>query len=269
MINKILYITLIMLLSSCSETSDQFGGYNDPRAFDGISISNPVGIQLPVDSEQYFEGNMSLLFGNGLPKIFIIGYYDCPMLCNSIRDNVFSEIRKTNLQLGIDYEILMFSIDPEEDSQKAVLDRNSYFDRYFGDSYEDKYKKYINFMVAGSEEIEAITKTLGFEYRYDSELDQYFHPSFIYIVSDKGVVSSGFQIGSVSDIIEPEIDKARKNIASMDFDQFYTFTCMQKDIQNRNPKKAFELLQVSGLWFLSSVGFCFLHRYLSKKEIRG
>ena len=268
MVNKILYIAILLLLVSCSDTSDQFGGYNDPRAFEGISISNPVGIQLPIDSAEYFEGNMSLLFGNGLPKIFIIGYYECPMLCNSIRDNLFSEIRETSLELGIDYEILMFSINPEEDSRKAVLDRDSYFDRYFGDRYDDKYKKNINFMVATSKEIEAITKTLGFEYRYDPESDQYFHPSFVYIISDKGVVSSGFQIGSVSDIIESEIDKARNNIASMDFDQFYTFTCMQKDIQNKNPKRAFELLQFSGIWFLSSVGFCFLHRYLSRKEGR-
>ena len=266
MVNNILYITFLLLLSSCSETSDQFGGYNDPRAFEGISISNPVGIQLPVDSKEYFEGRMSLLFGNGLPKILIIGYYDCPMLCNSIRDNVFSEIRKTSLRLGIDYEILMFSIDPKEDSQKAILDRNTYFDRYFSDTYDDKNKQYINFMVADSKEIDDITKTLGFEYRYDSDLDQYYHPSFIYIVSDKGVVSSGFQIGSVSDIIIGEIDKARNNIASMDFEQFYTFTCMQKDVQNKNPKKAFELLQFSGIWFLSSIGFFSLYRYLSKRE---
>ena len=73
MANKYLYIITILLLISCSDTADQFGGYNDPNAFDGISLSNPLGIQLPIDSEVYFQGKMSELFGNGLPKLFILG----------------------------------------------------------------------------------------------------------------------------------------------------------------------------------------------------
>ena len=266
MANKYLYIITILLLISCSDTADQFGGYNDPNAFDGISLSNPLGIQLPIDSGVYFQGKMSELFGNGLPKLFILGYYDCPMLCNSLRDNLFSEMKKTDLKLGQDYEILMLSIDPLEDTQQASSDRDTYFERYFSDDYDNRYKEYINFMVAEDKEIDDITKTLGFEYRYDSDLDQYFHPSFVYIVSDKGIITSGFQIGSIAEIIKPEIDKARENVASMNFNQFYTFTCMQKDIENKNPKKAFQLLQFTGVWFLSSLGFCFTYRYLSKKE---
>ena len=266
MVNKILYIAFLFLIVSCSDSSDQFGGYNDPRAFEGISISDPEGVQLPIDSENYFEGKMSKLFGNKLPKLFILGYYECPMLCNSVRDNLFLELSKTDLLLGSDYEIIMMTIDPDEKKEVAISDRDNYFARYFEKEDNQKDKKFINFMTATSNEITEITNLIGFEYKYDPELDQYFHPSFVYIVSDKGLITSGFQIGPISEIIEGELDKARKNKPSMNFDQFYNFTCMQKDIQNKNPKKAFELLQFSGIWFLSSLGFGFIYKYLLNRE---
>ena len=144
---------------SCSDSANQFGGYNDPRAFEGISLSDPAGIQLPIDSKKYFEGNMSYFFGNGLPKIFILGYYECPMLCNSIRDNLFSELSKTDLLLGSDYEIIMLTIDPDEKKEIAISDRDSYFSRYFEKEDNQKNKKFVNFMVASDEEIQDIVST--------------------------------------------------------------------------------------------------------------
>ena len=268
MVNKFLHITILLLIVSCSDTADQFGGYNDPKAFEGISLSNPEGVQLPIDSVNYFEGRMDSFFGNGLPKIFILGYYECPMLCNSIRDNLFLELSKTDLLLGSDYEIIMLTIDPDEKKEMAISDRDNYFAKYFEKEGNQKDRRFINFMIADEREIMDITKLIGFEYKYDSELDQYFHPSFVYVVSDKGLITSGFQIGSISQIIKDELDKARNNTPSMDFDQFYSFTCMQKDIQNKNPKRAFELLQFSGIWFLSSLSFGFIYRYLSNREDR-
>ena len=266
MINKFLYITLLLLITSCSDSSDQFGGYNDPKAFEGISLSNPEGIQLPIESDVYFEGKMSQFFGNSLPKIFVLGYYECPMLCNSLRDNLFSELSKTDLLLGLDYEIIMLTIDPDERKDTAISDRDNYFAKYFEKENNHKDKRFMNFMVASDKEIKDITSLIGFEYRYDSKLDQYFHPSFVYLISDKGLVTSGFQIGPISEIIKDELDKARKNTPSMDFEQFYNFTCMQKDIENKNPKKAFELLQFSGIWFMSSIGFGFIYRFLLNRE---
>ena len=114
MINKYIYINLVLLLSVlfCSEYT-QFGGYNNPNAFDGISIKNSAGMNLPLDVNVETESGkveIKTIFKNNLPKLLIFGYYDWPMLCNSIRDNLFSELTKTNLKLGSDYEILMLSI---------------------------------------------------------------------------------------------------------------------------------------------------------------
>ena len=52
----------------------------------------------------------------------------------------------------------------------------------------------------------------------------------------------------------------------MHFNQFYSFTCLQKDIENKNPQKAFELIQVAGLWFVLSLGFGFGYNFLIRRE---
>ena len=39
----------------------------------------------------------------------------------------------------------MFSINPLEDTQKAFSERDMYFERYFSDEYDSRYKEYINF----------------------------------------------------------------------------------------------------------------------------
>ena len=268
--NKFLHIIFIIFIISCSDGNNQFGGYNDPNAFDGINLENPLGMNFPLDTQIYYPNNdfkktIGSLFGNNIPKIFIFGYYNCPMLCNSIRDNLFSELAKTDLNLGEDYQIMMFSIDPSESIYKAYSDRDLYFDRYFINNKHNN-RDYMNFMVSDQNNIDKITKSLGFDYRYDSESEEFFHPAFIYVVSDQGIVTSGLKMGPISDIIKTELDRARNNIPSMNFDQFYAFTCMQKDIENKNPNRAFELVQFAGIWFISSLGFCFTYRYLANKE---
>ena len=80
---------ILILLVSCDQNKQEFGGYNQPDAFDGIGLKNSLGIDLPlnIQTSSLANDNATLndYFGNNIPKLLILGYYTCPMLCNSSR----------------------------------------------------------------------------------------------------------------------------------------------------------------------------------------
>ena len=140
-----------------------------------------------------------------------------------------------------------------------------YFDRYYND-YSVDDKKYFNFLISSEKDIELLTNAIGYEYRYDNKSGEYFHPSFIYVVSDQGKIVDGLKFGSISADIYDIIASAKENTPRMSFDQFYSFTCLQQDIENKNPQNAFDFVQFAGVWFLLSVGFGFGYNFLVNRE---
>ena len=195
---------------------------------------------------------------NGLPKLFLLGYYNCPMLCNSVRDNLFSQLREENIKLGQDYEIIMLSINPDETIEDANNNRDVYFNRYFLNEYNTK--EYFNFLISSEQEVIQLTKEIGFE--YDEESNEYFHPAFVYIVSDQGVITDGLQFGSLGPDFKDKLVSAKNNVSAMNFDDFYAFTCLQKDIENKNPQNAFSLLKFTSLFFVSIIAFGLGYNFL-------
>ena len=117
------------------------------------------------------------------------------------------------------------------------------------------FKSAIAFLTSSENDIDFLTDTIGYEYRYDAESGEYFHPSFIYVVSDQGKIVDGLKFGSISSDIYDIIASAKENTARMSFEQFYSFTCLQQDIENRNPQNAFDFVQFAGVWFLLSSSF--------------
>ena len=259
-----IFITLIamLIISSCTTELNNFGGYHDPRYFENIGIiKNPLGKNIMTNIE---DKQISLFFENNLPKIFILGYYRCPQMCNSFRDSLFPVLANSNLKIGTDYEIIMTSINPNESSEEATIDGDKYFELFFDD---DTKRKFLNFTVSKPESVNIIVDDFGFQYRYDNETDDYYHPTIAYLLLSDGTVSSIIEFGERGTTLSQKIDFAKNNYISTsgEFNP-QLFTCMDKDTENKNPKKAFQLAQFGGAWFLSCIAFILVYNILSKRE---
>ena len=264
----------IFILTSCSNEQNVFGGRNIPGALDAAGVEGDLlGLQLPLDLEVYLDKKETIkdLFSkNDLPKIFILGYYTCPMQCISFRQDLFSRLIKLNMELGVDYEIVMISIDPKDTAQLAYADRDKYFGIFFDGAANSKSsnKDYMSFMLASQKNIDIIAQTLGFKYKYESEDDKYTHPTIAYMLLNNGKVSSIIEMAEDESSIENKIKLATTNRISDIVPNITKSTCIQKDIENKNPKSAFALLQFGGAWFISCLVFCFGHNFLLKREER-
>ena len=264
-------LAFMVLFSSCSDQENQFGGYNDPRFFEGVGLDkNPLGEN--VSNEIQSNDIKEKFFSNLLPKIFILGYYDCPQMCNSFRESLFPELNNSSLVLGADYEILMMSIDPEEREALSKKEEDKYFNLFF--DYNDTSRDHFNFIVDPAS-IDLVTDRLGFKYkkykRNDEDKDYYNHPTVAYLLLPDGTVSNVIQYGERAISIEDKINLANDGIVlgdrnleiSTSFEQ-----CLDTDIENKNPKNAFALAQFTGIWFVSCVGFSFVYTFLSRREKR-
>ena len=259
MIRPLLYAAMSLILFSCSDQSNLFGGYSDPEYFKYTGLDkNPIGLDIHDGlDDDYFK---SYLAKNNVPKIFILGYYTCPQMCNSFREVLFPEL----IGLGSDFEVLMLSINPDESKEDASIDADKYFSLYFD---QDLRRENFNFIVSAESTIKNVTEKLGFKYKYDIETGEYFHPTMAYLLLPDGRVSDIIDFGEQRKSIKNKIDLANTGYI-LDIDEFESnpLTCMIKDIENKNPKKAFNLAQFTGGWFVSCSVFCLGYSFLSRRE---
>ena len=267
---KLLFSLVLIILCSCSDQENQFGGYDDPRFFEGVGLDkNPLGEN--ISNEIKSNDIRERFFSNSLPKIFILGYYDCPQMCNSFRESLFPELNRGNLILGSDYEIVMLSIDPEEREALSQKEENKYFDLFFEET--DLSRKHFNFIVDPAS-IDLVTNKLGFSYkkykRNDEDRDYYNHPAVAYLLLANGTVSNIIEYGEKVTSIEDKINLASNGVVINEKGAELppSFQCLDTDTENKNPKNAFALAQFTGIWFVSCVGFSFVHLFLSRREKR-
>ncbi len=272
-------IFILLFLATSTLYSQKFGGANDPNAFKNIGLQNPYGINFPLDTKISYKDNYQSTFEdlfnkNGKPKLFILGYYQCEAMCDAIREILFADLKANNdVKLGEDYEIIMLSIDHEETIGLAVEQEQIYFNRYFSDLPESS-KKHILFTVSTKEEIEKLASKIGFEYRYNEDFEElknkgrqkYDHPSFVYVISDEGMITSGSTSGRFSDNFLGMLKDAQENSPSMDFEELYSMTCLKGNIENENPQNAFNLVKFTSTWFVFNLVFIFSYNYLSRRK---
>ena len=91
-----------------------------------------------------------------------------------------------NFTPGKDFDVLVISIDPSEGTDLAAAKKRSYLKRYGHPETADGW----HFMTGTQQNIDALTKTVGFGYVKipgpDGKLTQFAHASSIQIVTPQG-----------------------------------------------------------------------------------
>lgn len=153
-----------------------------------IGLDQHLNQQLPLDLEFTDSTGKRVklqdYFGDK-PVILTCVYYRCPMLCTQVLNGVLKSTNAMSLQMGEDYTLLSISIDPRETTEMAAAKKESYVNSYRRPGAEEGW----HFLTGDAEAIEAVTKAVGFRYRYDPASDQYLHASGIVVLTPEGKIS--------------------------------------------------------------------------------
>lgn len=179
---------MILAISAVAEGT---GSLQAPRELEGTEIIDKLGAK--IDRSLTFTRHdgvrvpLSDYFGSKekkvLPAIVTLGYWECPMLCSLVLKALLDSLDNMKLELGKDFRILSFSINPDENSELAALKRKSHLTALSRDDGD------WDFFTSDDGNVAKLAEGLGFGYKFHKPSGEYAHGAGIFILTPEGVLS--------------------------------------------------------------------------------
>ncbi len=194
---QLLVLSLVkeVVASSPITPNEHIGDYQTSEITKQLGIDQNLGDQVPGDLEFYDETGVKKrlheFFGGSKPIVLMPVFYECSSACNTVLDQMLrTAIRmKSRLySIGNHYKIITFSIKPTETVQLAA-NKKTFFTKLYNDSEGIKEWK---FLTGDWNNIQKLTKSIGFRFIYDEKEDNIQHPAGIMILTPSGKISSYF-----------------------------------------------------------------------------
>jgi protein SCO1 len=162
-----------------------------PTGISDIGIDQNLGQQVPPDLMFKDENGHDVRLGqyfHGKPVILTLVYYECPMLCTMVLNDLVRSLNMVSLEPGRDFEIVTVSFNPKDTPELAYKKKRSYLSAYERDGAEAGW----HFLTGQQAEITALTKAVGFRYHWDPIHEVFAHASGIMILTPDGKLSRYF-----------------------------------------------------------------------------
>jgi protein SCO1/2 len=165
-----------------------------PTALKSVGIEQKLNEQVPFDAEFKNEDGevvkLGSYFNKEKPVILALVYYECPMLCNEVLNGLTGSLKGISFDAGKEFDVIAISFDARE-NEKTDLAKNkkaSYLARYGRAGDGNGW----HFLTGTQENIDKVTKAVGFNYFYDEQTDQFAHAGGIMMTTPDGKLSRYF-----------------------------------------------------------------------------
>jgi protein SCO1 len=166
--------------------SENHSEFTNP--LEAVRYDQRMNNQIPLDTQLNNEAGQQIRLGDFFgdkPIVMVFAYYECPMLCTLVLNDLTRALRSVDLEIGNQFEVITVSIDPRETSELAAAKKRTYLNEYGRPGAEPGW----HFLTGEENAIQALTEAAGFQYMYDEELDQYAHPAGIFILTPSGRIA--------------------------------------------------------------------------------
>ncbi|HEV3309614.1 MAG TPA: SCO family protein [Chloroflexota bacterium] len=181
-------IVLGLLASAAARAGAQAisGGVTTQAGFD-----QELGAKLPLAAHFRDESGRELPLGDYFgrrPVILAPVYFGCPLLCGQVLAGLARSLKPLSLEAGRDFDVIAFSIDPDEGPAMALAKKTVYLERYDRPGTESGW----HFLTGEQASIRALAEKIGFRYTYNPQTKLFTHAAGVVIVTPEGVVSRYF-----------------------------------------------------------------------------
>lgn len=175
---KLILLLLIIIVSFSSHILAQVDQSEEVQVIEHLNETIPLDLKFVNDK---FD-TVTLAQVINKPTILSFVYFDCPGLCSPLLDGVGDVIKKSDMKLGEDYQVVTISFNYRDDPEKARLKKKRFVEKYS----EGNGDGWI-FLTTDSTTIYKITHAVGFITKavgFD-----FVHPSAIIAVSPTGKIT--------------------------------------------------------------------------------
>jgi protein SCO1 len=158
---------------------------------DYLGFEQRLNEQLPLDLTFRNEaGQVTPLstYFDQRPVILAMGYYECPNLCSLVRVGLLEAVQSLQFDTGVEYEVVLISIDPTETPEVAARVKEETLEVYGRSGAEAGW----HFLTGEHDNIDLVADAIGFHYAYDGVREQYAHASGIVVLTPTGKVARYF-----------------------------------------------------------------------------
>jgi protein SCO1 len=232
--------TFILILATCLCSAGAIAA-EKPAILNNVGFDQRLNEQVPLDLSFVDETGKAVKLGDYFgekPVVLVLAYYRCPMLCTLVLNGLTTAMHELPFTPGKEFNVVTVSFDPSETPERAAKKKATYVKSYGRPGAEEGW----HFLTGKQEEIDKLTKAVGFRYVYDAKQDQFIHPSGIMVLTPSGKISRYFfqlpfsgrdlkfglmeasveKIGSSTDALslfcfhyDPELGKYSANILAM------------------------------------------------------
>jgi protein SCO1 len=184
--------------SSPSRNPMMNGGIMSPPAnqrppnLEFVGIEQHLNAEVPGDLTFTDETGKAVrlndYFGHGRPVILNLGYYQCPMLCSELLQGLVGSMKPLTFNLARDFEVVTVSFDPRETTEMAAAKKRDIMKRYGRPNSDQGW----HFLTGKAEQINALTKSVGYQYQFDPKTEQYAHAAAIVMLTPDRHISGYF-----------------------------------------------------------------------------
>lgn len=162
-----------------------------PMILNGVGIDQKLNVQVPPDllftDDTGHDVHLGDYFGKK-PVILALVYYDCPMLCTMVLNDMSRAMNAMKMSCGDQFEIITVSFNPRETYHLAAQKKAQYLRTYQRPTAAQGW----HFLTGTEPMIERLTSTVGFHYVWDQKFKQYAHASGLIILTPEGKTSRYF-----------------------------------------------------------------------------
>lgn len=224
-----------------------------PKVFENVTVVERLGTRLDGDLAFTDESGTSvrlsdIVDGSG-PVIFTLNYFSCATLCSIQLQGFVNGLRGMADAKLRDIRVVTVSFDPNDGPEQARAKRDTVMAHF------DGVRPRWSFLTGTEANVTALASSLGFQYRYDPETDQYAHTAAVFFVSPSGVVARylyGIEY-SARDIRFAWIDASEGKLGSTA--ERLLLNCFHYDeASGKYTPFAFKVVRIGGLVTVSFLG---------------
>lgn len=235
-----------------------------PKDLQGVTITENLGKKINLNLTFTDQDGNILTFGDllkdGKPLILSLNYYRCKTLCGIQLQNLAKTLREMRWPIGKDFTVATVSFDKTDTPVLAKEKQSEYLNLL-----QQPNGKW-NFLVGSQENIDELTKSVGFFYNYIPERNEFAHTAAIFFISPDGMISR-YLYGidyKVKDVKFALMDAAKEKIGST-IDKVLLFCCNYDPSLGRYTGLAVGIMRTGGI--ISILFILLLVFYYSRRRI--
>jgi protein SCO1/2 len=232
-----------------------------------VGFDQMLGAKLPLEARFRDQSGRELalfeVFGRR-PVILAPVYYGCPLLCGQVLTGLARGLKPLGLEVGRDFDVVAFSINPDEKPALAEAKRTAYIERYDRPGTESGW----HFLTGEGASITALCRAIGFRYTQDAQTKLYTHAAGVVVVTSDGVVSRYFfGIDFPPNALERELEQASAGRVGSPIGQLLLLCYDYDRATGKYTLSILRLMRVLGTaTAVSLMGFLFV---MVRREMRG